>query len=124
MRKHWSEKWRHDVEREFGASIAEILRGFLSDGESLASTASILEVCTRDLETWCAKNGIQFPLARKGQAAASGRAPSPTRSRSVRLARRASVRISFARLAEWYDQDRRAIRQRFARTGNILKALR
>lgn len=120
MRKHWSEQWRHDVEREFGASIAEIVRGFVSDGETLESTAEILEVRTRDLKTWCGKNAIEFRKEAKGTIGH----PSATRARSVRHARRAAARISFARLADWYDQDRRTIRQRFARTGNILEALR
>lgn len=122
MRKRWSKRVEADLEAEYMLPLPAIVRGFFEDGESLSTTASILEVSDADLRAFCARAGIQVRSSRRCRLVM--RVESPTRARSVRSFRWDHDRISFARLESILGIGREALRKRWARSGgNLLRAI-
>lgn len=122
MRKHWSKRVEADLEAEYMLPLREIVSGYFADGESLDSTAAILEVRRADLVSFCGRSGLAAPRARRRSLVV--RAASSTRADSVRAARWDRDPISFSRLSRILGINHQALKKRVYRCGgDLLRAV-
>jgi len=115
MRKPRIQEKASDIEAEFDQPLVDVIAGFIGDGESLASTARILEVSQGSLKAWAIKRGLIAPARTRhtiGYSSDHGRRTWAGKPHCHRMLRHDGEWLSLTEWAERAGIDRQTIHAR------------